>query len=150
MRRRLLIGLLTTAVAAAPALAAQAKGSDPDGRYEGRYTDGNASRWGEIKLRIRHDGRKIVRFRAVTTAVCVNPNAIGGIEVVPVAATFDRIGVNRRGRFSKKIRQIDPDSDYKQTYRVSGRLKRSRIKGGNLRLEGRCAADRPFQAKRKH
>lgn len=137
---------LFTLLLAAPA--ATGAGFHPDGTYLGRY-DGKGSKPGEIKLKVKRDGRQIRSFRTVTTAVCVNPNAIGGIEVLPTVVTIDRVRITRRGRFSRQVKLIDKDRGYRQVYRLKGRFAGRKLIRGRLVLEGRCAAKRSFRAKRK-
>jgi hypothetical protein len=131
---------------AVPAIA----GGDPDGSYRGELTDEDGTRYGEVRFKVAKDGRRIKKFRALPLAVCVNPDGIGGIEVVEVPFVFSKVKVKRNGRFAKSETVFaDPPSDSSQTYELAGRLKNRRVRDGSVVLEGRCASTESFSAKRR-
>lgn len=121
---------------------------DPDGRYRGELSDEGGS-YGEVGFRVAKNGRVIKGLKTSVLAVCINPNAIGGIEVVEVPVSFARIKVKRNGRFARsETVTAPPPSDAEQVYKLSGRLK-SRRATGELVLDKRCSATVSFRAKRR-
>lgn len=135
-------------LAAAPVQAG--KGGDPDGGYSGKLKT-SSSNDGDVTFEVRRNGRRISEFETVVVAVCVNPDAIGGIEAVPVAVVMDRIAVSRSGRFSKLIEgEVGGGSDGTQSYEVKGRLSGTRVRDGSIVLDGICDSEDGFKAKRKN
>lgn len=124
---------------------------DPDGGYRGHYQDvDDRGDRGRVTFKLARNGREIRAFRATPLAVCINPNAIGGIEVVPVPFRFDMVKVRRDGRFRKRDTvRADPPSDATQYYEVSGRLKNGRVQNGRMVLDKRCSSSETFTAKRR-
>lgn len=126
-----------------------AGGGDPDGRYQGELTDEDGREYGKVSFKVTKDGRRIEDFKALVLSVCVNPDALGGIELVEVPFVFDAVKVTRGGRFSKRETvTADPPSDAQQYYALSGQLKRNRVRSGRIVLEKRCASHETFSARR--
>lgn len=143
------LALLGVALAIAFAAAAGASKGDPDGRYTGELTDEDGATYGEVSFKVAKDGRLIKAFNTLVLSVCTNPDAIGGIEVIEVPFSFDRVQVSRDGRFAaEETFAADPPSDSSQTYALSGRLKNGRVRDGTIVLDGKCASNETFDAAR--
>ena len=130
---------------ALPAVAGHAQSS----RYAGRAFDlDDGSREGTVTLRVVNRGTQIRGFKTTVTATCINANAIGGIEVVPVPVTIGKIRVKRNGRFARTLTFVaDPPSGARQTYTLSGRVLHGKVRG-RLALDHRCSDTVRFAAKR--
>jgi hypothetical protein len=145
-RGRIGIGIAVAMVGAAGA--AGAGGGDPDGKYRGDLTDEDGVRYGKVEFKVAKDGRLIKDFRTLVLSVCTNPNEIGGIEVIDVPVSFDRVEVKRSGRFKQNQTVVQLPEDSHQNFEVSGRLKSRRVAAGKLVLNGKCASTETFSARR--
>lgn len=144
-----LLPLLAVVLLAAGPAAADT-GKDPDGGYSGKLTN-PSSEDGDVTFDVRKNGRLIDDFETVVVAVCVNPNAIGGIEVVPVAVTLERVAVKRNGRFSTLVEgDVGGSVDGTQSYELEGKLKGNSVGGGSIALDGICDSENDFTAKRRN
>lgn len=139
------IVIALTLLLAGPGSAAKGKG--PDGLWRGGLTDRtDGSDGGALKLKVVKRGRQIRDFKTTPNAICINPNAIGGIEVKPFPVSIDRIKVKRNGSFSKRIKYKVGDGS--QVIAVEGRLRGKRL-NGTLVLDKQCSETYAFKAKRK-
>lgn len=143
MRRTSFIaGFVFTVIGASVAPAAMAP--EPDGRYEGRMKGSET----KVSLKIDNDGRRVRGFKTVTTATCINPNSIGGLEVVALPVVVDSIKVKRNGRFEDRTDRRYETGDRFVTV-VSGVLDGERITDGAVELERTCEGSDTFTAKRR-
>jgi hypothetical protein len=143
--------IVAVAMAASMFIPAAAVAETTTGAYAGQATDlDEGSPDGDVSLRVAKGGRLIKGLRASPVATCVNPDVIGGIEVVEVPVVLDRIKVKRSGRFARTLTfRAGPPSSAMQTIRVSGRLRKGRVRGGSIVLERRCSDRLSFTAKRR-
>ncbi|MGD9736558.1 MAG: hypothetical protein AB7V58_13290 [Solirubrobacterales bacterium] len=69
--------------------------------------------------------------------------------MIEVPFVFDKVRPRSNGRFAKSETVLaNPPGDSKQTYELEGRLKNRQVNGGGIVLEGKCASNETFTAKR--
>lgn len=117
-----------------------------DGKYEGEFADpGEESNTGTVTFAV--EGDTIVDFSAAPLAVCTNPSAVGGIEVIAVEVMIDEIDLSEDGRFRYSHTERVSDSvDIKQGYLVEGVLVDGEVRDGTIKLTRRCVATAGFEA----
>ncbi|HVY77337.1 MAG TPA: hypothetical protein VG898_02400 [Solirubrobacterales bacterium] len=120
----------------------------PDGRYSGRYVDvDDPGDEGGVTFRVKGAGRWLYAFEASPLAVCVNPDAIGGIEVVSRDFLIGKVRVRSDGRFNKQ-RTISLGGDSQQVFRISGRILNGKVRNGRMTMEKHCSSVERFTAHR--
>ena len=100
-----------------------------------------------VAFRVAPGGRAIRSFKASPLAVCINPDALGGIEVVSREFLIGEVRVSRTGRFHKR-RTITLDGDSRQVFELSGRLRNGRVHDGRMVMERYCSSSERFTARR--
>lgn len=139
------VGGALIAIAAAPALAGLGA---KEGRYRGQYRDvDDPGDRGRVMLKVADGGRVIRSFEASPLAVCINPDAIGGIEVVSRDFLIGKVRVKSDGRFHKR-RTVRLRGDSRQVFELTGRLRKGRVHGRIL-MERHCSSTERFSARRR-
>jgi len=140
------LALVIATLLALGAHSTSAATQSPNGRYIGHYEDvDDPDDQGSVVLKVRSNGNRIYAFKASPLAVCVNPDALGGIEVVSRDFLIGEVSVGSDGRFSKR-RAIRLGADSRQVFKISGRLLNGNIRNGRMAMKEHCSSVERFTA----
>jgi hypothetical protein len=126
-------------VAAAALLLASAQ----DGHWSGRLEGG--SKAAKVSFEVARDGHRIKHFRTTVAAFCVGPSIeTNRIAILVVSVPSARVRSN--GRFSTVY---EPNGEDGGEYRISGRLKGTRVRDGRVSVNvSTCGGREEWTARR--